>query len=288
MSTYRIRIYSSFCNSANCKDVFERLCEVGMLDYYGRNNRVYITNEDDYTHVIIMNTAMPVIPAHIPKANVIGLAFEPPVYLRLTQQFVQYAINNIGRYFIGDRLGLPEPFVEHYGYMWHLTPLRSLPVKTNNMSIMVSNKMDQPGHHYRHEIARKILDSPLPIDIYGRGCSILNMYKSDSRLKGEFTEVEPYESYDFHICIENVQTSHYFSEKITNPLLTATVPVYLGCRNITEYFPSEVICLTGDINKDMELITEIIIDPVKYKRLISVEDIKSKISLLRNLDKIFT
>ena len=61
-----------------------------MLDFYGPDKKVYITNGDDYTHIIILNTAMPNIPQHISKENVIGLSFEPNVYLGLNDRFINY------------------------------------------------------------------------------------------------------------------------------------------------------------------------------------------------------
>ena len=49
----------------------------------------------------------------------------------------------------------------------------------------------------------KILKHELPIDIYGRGC--INYIKFHSPyIKGNFENLEPYENYDFHIAIENV------------------------------------------------------------------------------------
>jgi hypothetical protein len=78
MSKYRIRFFSSFCDSDNCKNVYERLCEVDLLDNYGPDKEIYITTGDDYTHAIIMNTTTPHIIQGIPKENVIGIAFEPP------------------------------------------------------------------------------------------------------------------------------------------------------------------------------------------------------------------
>lgn len=287
MATYKIRIFSSFCDSANCKNVYERLCETQLMDYYGDSGRINITNGDDYTHVLILNTAMPQIPAHIPKKNVVGLAFEPPVYLHITEQFVQYAMQNIGKYFIGVKSDLPDPFVEHYGYMWHITPLTYVPEKKNIMSLMVSNKIQQHGHQYRHILASRILKSFLPIDIYGRGCGMLKTESIDNRIKGDFKGLEPYSSYQFHICIENVQTNDYFSEKITNPLLTSTIPVYLGSKNINKYFPSEVICLSGNVDRDMELLEDICNYPEKYQRNLDIKKIKSTLSLIENLDRIF-
>lgn len=282
----RIRFFSSFCDSENCKSVYERICETQSMDNYGKDKDIYITTEDDYTHVIILNNAMPKIKENIPKQNIIGLAHEPNDYLGLSNQFVQYAQKYIGKYFIGKKNDLPEPFIEHHGYIWHITPLKSIPLKTNIMSIMVSNKAHAPGHQYRHKLVQAILQSNLPIDIYGRGCMY---YKNtrDSRLKGNFVELEPYESYNFHICIENFQIPHYFSEKITNTLLTGTTPLYWGCTNINSYFPDTAYELHGDVHMDMELLKMIFQNPQYYRKSIDVNSVKQKINLLHNIDTLF-
>lgn len=285
---YRIRIFSSFGNSDACKDIYERLCEAPSLSNYGIDKEIYITNDDDYTHVLILNTAMPDI-KHIPKQNVIGLAFEPFVYLGLTEEFVQYAIDNIGKYFIGDTNGLPEPFVEWFSYMWHNPPLKQLPVKTKMISMMVSEKASQEGHKYRHELLQKILTTNLPIDIYGRGCKYYK-HLNDPRIRGEFIEGEPYNDYQYHICIENCQTNHYFSEKIMNPLIVNTIPIYMGCRNIDTYFPNMVIKLSGNIDTDIKMLRQVLID-TKFENSnihIDIEKVKNTIYLLRNIHSIFT
>lgn len=283
---YRIRIFSSFCPSENCKDVYERLCESKLLENYGPDKELYITNDNDFTHVIILNTAMPQI-GHIPKENVIGLAFEPIQFLGLTEQFVRYAEQYIGKYYIGDKYNLPSPFVEGFSYMWHNPPFTYIPEKSKRISMMVSEKNQQQGHKYRHDLINKILETDLPIDIYGRGCQYYQ-YLNDDRIKGEFKELEPYENYEFHICIENIQTNHYFSEKIMNPLLAGTTPIYMGCRNIDSYFPDNIIGLTGNVHSDMELLKNIAVNPSKYKKNINMQIVKNKISLLKNTTTMFT
>lgn len=283
---FRIRIFSSFGDSTKCKEIYERLCESSQIENYGPDKEFFITNDEDYTHVLILNTAMPSIPSHIPKQNVIGLAFEPVVFLGLTQEFVNYAVKNIGKYFIGDTMGLPQPFTEHFSYMWHNPPPKSSPIKTKLISMMVSEKASQEGHKYRHQLIQQILQSDLPIDIYGRGCQYYK-HLNDPRIKGEFTEIEPYNDYHFHICIENCQSNHYFSEKIMNPLLADTVPIYQGCRNIEEYFPGMVILLTGDISLDIELLRQIVLKTQQYKKEIGVERVKQRVYLLRNIKSIY-
>jgi hypothetical protein len=286
MTEYKIRIFSNFCPSENCKDVYERLCEVSIMDNYGKDKKYFITNDDDYTHVIIFNTAMPKINENIPKENVIGFAFEPPQFLMLNQSFIEYAKQKIGKYYIGDNRNLGEPFIERYSHMWHNPPLKSIPIKNKIMSIMVSEKVKESGHLYRHLLINKILESNLPIDIYGRGCMYYN-YLKDQRVKGGFKELEPYENYHYHISIENCQLNEYFSEKIMNPLLCETTPIYLGCNNIDKHFPNMTILLSGNINEDMKLLNEICNNIEKYKKKIDVEEIKNKIFLLRNIENLF-
>ena len=285
---YRIRIFADFCDSKHCKHAIESIslfCK--NIELYGADNAVFITDGDDYSHVIIWNTGMPNIRKGVPKENVIGFAYEPVVYLGLTNKFVEYAKQYIHKYYIGDTNGLPAPFVEGNCFLTYNSPLPGLRPKTTCMSLMISQKAHQPGHRYRHELANAILSTDLPIDIYGRGC-IFDMYKQgDPRIKGTFEKYEPYDGYEFHICIENVQSNHYFSEKIINSLLTNTTPVYLGCKNIDMYFPDKVLHLTGVVHDDMKLLTDICANPSKYKKLIDVIEIEKNVSLLHNLDCVY-
>lgn len=287
MSKYRLRIFCSFGESSNCKSVYERLCESDLMNNYGPDKEIYITNDEDYTHVILMNTPMP-NDLKVPKENVVGLAFEPPEFLKRDSNFgnfVQYAQNRLSKYLIGSSHGLPSPFVSGYSFMWHITPPRSISEKTRPMSIMVSEKTNAPGHVYRHSLVRAILQSNLNIDIYGRGC---RYYSGDSRLKGEFSDNELYEPYDFHICIENFQTECYTSEKYTNCILWGTTPIYWGATNIDNVFPNITIVLTGDLEKDMNMLSDILMNPSQYKKHIVQDEIRPKMNLLKNLDNIFS
>lgn len=255
------------------------------MDNYGKNKDIFVTDNNDYTHAIIINTAMPQLKPDIPKKNVIGIAYEPPQFLNISENFVNYAKENISRYYIGKKYDLPEPFIEGYSYMWYIQPLKYIPLKNKIMSIMVSEKKISPNHQYRHHIIYNILRTQLPIDIYGRGCIFFKNIKDD-RIKGNFNEIEPYENYEFHVAIENYCLPYYFSEKILNPLLCETTPVYLGSPNIEDYFPNNVIELTGKLEEDMKLLLDICNYPQKYKKKIDVNKIKKTVSLLSNIDKL--
>jgi hypothetical protein len=273
----KIKFFSSFGSNEGCIEAYTRVSELEKDPDF--NTKYCFVTGDDYTHVVILNTAMPQLLNNIPKENVVGLAFEPVKFLGLSKNFIEYAQKYIGKYYIGEKhVSFPNtPFEEHFGYMWHLTPLKEKPVKKNIMSIMISEKNSAEGHKYRHVLCQHILRTNLPIDIYGKGCKFYSFLK-DTRLKGDFKETEPYLNYVYHIAIENFKTPHYFSEKIMNTLLCSTVPLYLGCQNIDSYFPNQVVHLSENIEKDMQLLREICENPEKHKKNINEEEVKKRIS----------
>lgn len=245
----RIRIFSSFCTSEaaaqNYKNVYG--CDPG-----------WFVNDDSFTHVIILNTAMPNI-AHIPPSNVVGLAFEPLPYLNLTTAFIEYAKKHIGRYFLGDASGLPAPFESHYSYMWHkwvtTTPP---PTPRSGVSLMVSAKKTLHGNKYRYLLANEIIRRNLPVDIWGGGVPLLKQIFGDApQLKGPFGDSVGtlLGHYKYSIAIENMQTDSYVSEKFNDCVMMNTVPIYLGARHIDEIY-GEGCCvhLTGNLEEDIAII----------------------------------
>lgn len=272
-------------NSTHLKNAVIKCFNPNNVDIFYKNKLVYITDDgdEDFTHAIIINTAMPVL--KIPKQNVIGLAWEPFVFLNIRQDFVNYAIKNIGKYYIGDKHNLPEPFIERYGFMTYYDIPKEISQKNKKMSIVFSSKQFAYGHKYRHTLVNCILQNKLPIDIYGRGCSLYNV--NDDRLKGEFTNEEPYSNYYFTIAIENFRCNHYFSEKIINPLLYNCRPIYLGCYNINTYLKDCPILLSGNIKYDMDVIVKILLDPLTYYKKQDIQTIIQPTNLLLNLDTLF-
>lgn len=276
-----IKFFSDFCDSTLCKINFEKTCNSNSLDYYGINKKVYITDDDNYTHAIILNKAMPIL--NIPKENVIGLACEPIEFLNINQEFINYAQKYIGKYYIGNKNNLPSLFIEYFGFMWHSNPCKEIVLKNKIMSIIVSQKKYAPGHKYRHELVQKIIERRLPIDIYGRGS---NNYNYHPYIKGEFNEIEPYQDYLFSICIENFVNNHYVSEKIMSPIMFNCMPIYHGCNNINNYF-DEVIKLTFNIDDDIKIITSVLNEPYKYYKKTYTDKNKKTVNLLENISTIF-
>jgi len=278
----RIRIFLNWDTPENIKHHME--IEFNLYTVPGYNSKFVLTSEEDYTHAIVINTFMPTLT--IPKERVVGFAWEPNPLLGLHPRFVDYAKQNIGRYLIGEKGSLPHPFEETYAFLNH-SPMQPIVPKTKQCSIIFSQKKFMEGHHYRKHLVEAILRTDLPIDIWGKGCDTIAI--KDPRLKGGFVQhsVLPYQSYEFHICIENSHLNHYFSEKIVNALLSNCTPIYYGCKKIQQYFPNEVILLCGDVKKDLELIATCIQYPELYRTYIDQEDVHKKVNPFFHLDSLF-
>jgi hypothetical protein len=292
----RIRFFSDFCSPENCKQAYEEMCRVNRMDNYGPDKHLYITLNETYTHAILLNC--PIVPKlSVPLERVLGLAFEPIPYLRLSYDFIHFAEKYVGLYYIGHiHPNLTGAFFkEHHGFMWHVFHPQIPPTleekyykseanQRNQISIIVSHKMKAPGNAYRHKLASFILVNNLPIDIWGNGTKPHSkQFPNHKNIKGAFKDKEPYESYTLSICIENYRHPHYFSEKISNCLVYNTTPIYLGCTKIDTYFPGQVIHLTGDITRDAKMLVDISNNPSIYIREIKHEDNDNVLNLLKNL-----
>ncbi len=291
-----IRFFRDFCNSYTCKNEYERMCMVNELEFYGKMNKIYITCTETYTHAIMLNCPTPPN-LQVDKEYVIGFAQEPPntPFLKINQNnFIEYATKNIGKYFIGSTNGLPKStFKGYHGFLFYETPkfINELPPKKKIMSIMVSKKMITYGHKYRHALVENILNMNMPVDIWGNGAEIYRKdYSNSKQLKHEFKSMEEMcKDYVFTIAIENTIHDHYFTEKIINPLIYNTIPIYLGCSNIENYFPNHSIPLTGNSQIDIQFIDYILRNPQEFinRHKIDIQLVLSKVNLIKNVENLF-
>lgn len=292
----RIRFFSDFCTSESCKQTYERMCLYKKLDYYGKTKKIYITTTETYTHVFLLNCPVPAN-IHVEKECVIGFAHEPPNNSCLNlyyNNFIEFAQKSIGKYFIGSVTGLPSPpFVGHHGFLYHEMPSNFSVMpnkKTKVMSIMVSHKSYTIGHKYRHALVSHILKHRLPIDIWGNGAKFYKQrFPENNNIYGDFKSMsEMCENYTFTIAIENTSHEHYFTEKIVNPFLYDTIPLYWGCTKIEEYFPNYSIKLTGNINMDMITINRVLKNPQYFlaKHKTNIEEVLDKVNLIKNVERI--
>ena len=130
----------------------------------------------------------------------------------------------------------------------------------------------------------------MPIDIWGNGAKFYKQrFPENNNIYGDFKSMaEMCDNYMFTIAIENTSHDHYFTEKIVNPFMYHTIPLYWGCKKIEEYFPNYSIKLTGNINMDIITIGRVLKNPeyFRIKHKINIEDVLDKVNLINNVERI--
>ena len=255
----KIIVLCDFWKPLDAARVMEDVFQKGPDNY---KDEIQFVGDNTFTHAIILNTYMPKLT--IPKENIIGLAWEPLEFLNISGQWLDYVKQNIGTYFIGRlRPDFPDNMKLGYPFMCHerrrdLYFENKTPEKTKLCCIIFSKKFMLPGHQYRVKLIEEILKSNLPIDIFGRGCPLIQ--KADSRVKGEFDSMEDScKNYKYLISVENTQSDSYISEKFMDCIYQNIIPIYWGASNVEKYFgPNCCFKLSGNIHDDMEMIKQIL------------------------------
>jgi len=111
--------------------------------------------------------------------------------------------------------------------------------KLNKISYITSSKTITNLHFLRHEIFNLLKVFKSFNDLYFTCLMTPPKIESKNEILDEFK---------FSIAIENSVETNYFTEKIIDCFVTKTVPIYLGCPNIDEYFNSDGIIKFNSIN----------------------------------------
>jgi len=115
--------------------------------------------------------------------------------------------------------------------------------KTKLVSIITSEKNKEGTDHYkRHEIIKKYSDM---IDIMGRG------YKPIEPIQDGLID------YMFNLALENQSRDFYFSEKLINPIMVGTIPIYYGCKGIDKFFDTRGMILFKEVFEVEQILKEL-------------------------------
>lgn len=105
--------------------------------------------------------------------------------------------------------------------------------KTKLISMVTSKKNHTPLAKKRYNFAKKYRNE---IDVFGNGFHTI--YEKEIGLN----------NYYFSVVFENDLTPDYFSEKLLDCFATKTIPIYLGCKNISKYFDEKGIIPLEDFD----------------------------------------
>jgi hypothetical protein len=70
----------------------------------------------------------------------------------------------------------------------------------------------------------------------------------------------------FHIAIENVTSDNWFTEKIIDCFQTNTVPIYIGCDNIGDFFDLRGMFHVNSLEEMVEVCNKI--TPETYQNML--------------------
>ena len=145
-----------------------------------------------------------------------------------------------------------------------------IPIKRKKLSAVMSNKRYTRIQQARLDVLRKISMRYPKIDIYGRGLSSVDFGNS---YKGELAynrncKFRGLINYEYSFAIENSAHENYFTEKLVDCFLSWTKPLYWGCTNLEQYFPTNSYVWI-DINSPyvVDMVMEEVSKPIDYNAL---------------------
>jgi hypothetical protein len=162
--------------------------------------------------------------------------------LIFTQQSLPWMV---GRKFIPQNKSWDKESSKDYDELSSI----ELIVKNKKISLISSAKNFTKGHRQRllfiSEIQKVFGDT---VDIFGLG------FKP---IADKWDALAPYK---YSVVLENSSYSDYWTEKLSDALLSETLPIYYGCPNIYDYFPKDSLVTINiyDIKNSIAQIQKII------------------------------
>lgn len=191
---------------------------------------------------VVLANARPLDRCLVPKGNNLFIAGEPlekKIYPRRfyaqfshlvdTHELSGHPDIHLGAPCLNWNVGLDlHSRIYRYGYDY-LAGL-ACPPKENKIAVICSNASGTPGQRRRLALLEHIKATlGNRIVHFGRGFTPVN------------DKMEAILPYRYHLVLENCQSPHYWTEKLADAYLGWAYPLYLGCPNISEYFPEHAL-----------------------------------------------
>lgn len=197
-------------------------------------------NDTESDFWIVFANARPREQARVARTNTLFIAGEPPAKKIYPRRFYNQFHNIVDTHARSQHprlqlgaLGLPwlvglswrtGGFTLGYDALKALLP----PEKANRVSVVCSTTAKTAGQRKRLKFLAALKEQ-LGDDlvVYGNGFQLV-----DDKLAA----VLPYR---YHLVLENSQSPHYWTEKLTDAYLGWAFPLYVGCPNLSDYFARE-------------------------------------------------
>ena len=239
--------------------------------------------ERDYDWLVVYNDLTkkhPVEPLACPRENTLLITNEPPnikVYgKKFAAQFGHVLTAHTAR-----ELPHPNRIFSQQGMVWWygrgrdgtMIPydvLKASPplAKTKLFSTVCSDKRQRHTLHNRRYVLTQAVKKTIPeLDIFGHGIAAIN------------DKAEALDAYKYHLAVENFIGPHYWTEKLADAFLGATLPFYAGAPNAADYFPKESFIPVDlyDTEGTIQIIREAIRGNEYEKRLPAIMEARRRI-----------
>lgn len=122
---------------------------------------------------------------------------------------------------------------------------------------LIGGKQMSQNHLIRQKLP-SVVDkiTSIPLHLFNSRNNPFNGNGMNRQMHNETYKNELFYS-QFHIAIENVSQSNYFSEKLIDCFQTKTVPIYLGCPNIGDFYDTRGMIIVNSLDEMVEKINSI-------------------------------
>ncbi|WP_050029576.1 glycosyltransferase family 10 [Verrucomicrobium sp. BvORR034] len=223
----RVKIIAPWCSDAQIHHEWRRYARAG-----GRWNHLQLVMEDPYDVLVVHNypdrpfdPARTLVYQHEPSAFRAAWPapwHDPPADAAALVHTI-------------DRHHMPIHWYVGYDRDWEFLT-HDRPEKSRTLSAVISGKDHLKGGWHRARFVREHLHHIIPhVDLYGRwpeppSPCYLGMTEDKS---------EALRPYRYTIACENCYEPNYFTEKITDAIVSETLAFYSGCPNLEDFFDPE-------------------------------------------------
>lgn len=211
---------------------------------------------DECDYLIILEYPKNDFSIKVNKNNILHICLEPA---NEVSKYRQYANKNVKLIF--NQLDIKKNNILSHGALpWHIDKdfdfLKNLKVdslhKENKIVWVTSNQRSSRGHNKRMDFLDSI--KPLPfVHLYGRGIKPIN------------DKWDVLNTAKYAIAYENFQSDYNWTEKITDCLLSYTMPLYFGCNKIDDFFPQGSFIQIDPSDKHIHLFLKEIVNSNKWE-----------------------
>lgn len=135
----------------------------------------------------------------------------------------------------------PNCVLRQFGSVWATKLPARKEFSASFMFSLGALRPGRPGYGERMAFAQALPRATIPLRVY-KGCSLAEHEYIEFPLLPDDSKNVLFESM-FHVAIENAFDPDYFTEKLVDCLATYTVPIYMGCPNIGDYFDTRGMVL---------------------------------------------